>query len=40
LVLPKDADIENVKTDFQGGVLNVTFDKKEGVTLKRKLQIL
>lgn len=38
--LPKDADIQKVKTDYTSGVLNVTFHKKEDVTLKRKLQVL
>ena len=37
--LPKDANLEDVKTEFNHGVLNVTFSKKTGVTLGRKLLI-
>ena len=37
--LPKDANLDDVKTDFNFGVLNVTFAKKLGVTMGRKLQI-
>ena len=38
--LPKDANLDDVKTDFNFGVLNVAFARKAGMSTARKLQIL